>query len=278
MWVLVWAVVCGEQRCHRQQWSQLRRPAAAPPGPAHQEVTVNRIRFVRRTLARRASPPGTGEPHSRQPNDQESHLVSRAGSDGLAGRFLQHAAAGASVTASQNRPAPTATNSRLRTITTPRLLLTLLLAAGATSAVAQPASASTPIPAAGTFFFVAAPVPSDFRMAGGNTFVTLFFPAGVLTGDITGTFTEQLRVVTHSDGSQNVHGNATCTCAVAGRTGVLVFDNIAGTTSPSGVGNAHFVLSGSGGLADLHGQGTAIITPTPRGPFGAYTAQYSFGP
>jgi hypothetical protein len=135
-----------------------------------------------------------------------------------------------------------------------------------------------PVPAAGTFFFTAPPVPSDFRMADGNTFVTLFFPSGVLTGDITGTFTEQLRVVTHPDGSQNVHGNATCTCTVADRTGVLAFDNIAGTTSPSGVGNAHFVLSGSGGLADLHGQGTAIITPTPQGPFGVYTAQYSFGP
>ena len=159
-----------------------------------------------------------------------------------------------------------------------RRLLTLLLAAGAALVVAQPASASTPIAATGTFFFVAAPVPSDFRTADGNAFVTLFFPAGVLTGDITGTFTEQLSFVTHSDGSQNLHGNATCTCAVAGRTGVLVFDNITGTTNPSGVGNAHFVLSGSGGLADLHGQGTAIITQTWRGPVGVYTAQYSFGP
>ena len=239
---------------------------------------MNCVRRVRRTLARWAGPSRTGEPHAGQPNDQEPHLASRAGSDGLAGRFLPHVAAGASVATGHSRPAPTATNSRRRTITTPRLLLTFLLAAGATLVVVQPASASTPIAVTGTFFFVAAPVPSDFRAADGNTFVTLFFPAGVLTGDITGTFTEQLQVVTHSDGSQNVHGNATCTCAVAGRTGVLVFDNIAGTTNPSGVGNAQFVLSGSGGLADLHGQGTAIITPTPQGPFGVYTAQYSFGP
>jgi hypothetical protein len=73
-------------------------------------------------------------------------------------------------------------------------------------------------------------------------------------------------------------GRPPSTCAVAGRTGVLVFDNFAGTTSPSAVGNAHFVLSGSGALAGLHGQATAIITPTPQGPFGVYTAQYSFGP
>jgi hypothetical protein len=156
-------------------------------------------------------------------------------------------------------------------------LLSVVLAAGAALVAGQPVAASTPIPVAGTFFFVAAPVPSDFRMAGGNAFVTLSFPAGVVTGDIHGNFTEQLNVVTHPDGSQNLQGNATCTCAVAGRTGTLVFDNIVGTTDITGVSDAHFVLSGSGGLAGLHGQGTAMVSPTQQGPFGVYTAQYSFG-
>jgi hypothetical protein len=80
---------------------------------------VNRIR---RTVVRWASPPGTSEPYSRQPNGQEPDLVSRPGSDGLARRFIQHVAAGASVAAGQDRPAATTTNSRRRTITTPRLL------------------------------------------------------------------------------------------------------------------------------------------------------------
>jgi hypothetical protein len=155
-------------------------------------------------------------------------------------------------------------------------LLTSLLAVGATLIAVQPAAASTPVPVAGTFFFMAPPLLSDFRMAGGNAFVTLSFSAGVVTGDITGNFTEQLHVVTHPDGSGSVHGNATCTCAVGGRTGTLVFDNIAGTTNPSGVSEAHFVLSGSSGLAGLHGQGTAIVSPTQQGPFGVYTAQSSF--
>jgi hypothetical protein len=157
-------------------------------------------------------------------------------------------------------------------------LLTLVLAAGAALIAVQPVAASTPISVTGTFFFVPPPpVPSGFRMAGGNAFVTVYFPAGVVTGGIAGNFTEQLHFVTHPDGSQNLRGNATCTCAVGGRTGTLVFDNIAGTTNTSGVSEAHFVLSGSGGLADLHGQGTAIVSPTPQGPFGVYTAQYSFG-
>jgi Protein of unknown function (DUF3224) len=154
-------------------------------------------------------------------------------------------------------------------------MLTPLVAAGAALVTIQPVAASTPVSVAGTFYFVKAPVQSGFRMADGNTFVTLSFPAGVVTGDITGNFTEQLHVVTHPNGSQNIQGNAICTCAVAGRTGTLVFDNIVGTTNASGVAEAHFVLSGSGGLADLHGQGTAIVSPTL---FGVYTAQYSFGP
>jgi hypothetical protein len=156
-------------------------------------------------------------------------------------------------------------------------LPTLLLAAGAAVFAVQPVAASTPVSVAGIFFFVAAPVPSDFRIADGNVFVTLSFPAGIVRGDIAGTFTEQLNVVTHPDGFQNVQGNAICNCTVAGRTGTLAFDNIAGTTNPSGVSEAHFVLSGSGGLADLHGQGTAIISPTSQGLVGVYTAQYSFG-
>jgi hypothetical protein len=157
-------------------------------------------------------------------------------------------------------------------------MMTLPLAATAALVAAQPVSASTPVSVTGTFFFVAAPVPSDFRTADGNSFVTLSFTAGVLTGDITGTFTEQLQIVTHPDGSQNVKGNAWCACAVAGRKGTLVFDNIVGTTNASGISEAHYVLSGSGGLEDLHGQGTAVVSPTPRGPLGVYTAQYSFDP
>jgi uncharacterized protein DUF3224 len=157
-------------------------------------------------------------------------------------------------------------------------MLTLLLAALAALFAVQPAVASNPIAVAGTIFFTAPPVPSDLRTADGNTFVTLTFTAGVLTGDITGSFTEQLSIVTHPDGSGNVQGNATCTCVVAGRAGTLVFDNIAGTSNAAGVGEAHYVLSGSGGLAGLHGQGTAIVSPTARGLVGVYTAQYSFDP
>ena len=83
---------------------------------------MNRIRRVRRSLARRASSPGTGEPHASQPQSQEPQLASRSGRDGLAGRFTQDLAAAASMAAGQNRPAPAATASRRRSISMSGLL------------------------------------------------------------------------------------------------------------------------------------------------------------
>jgi hypothetical protein len=68
------------------------------------------------SLARGASPPGTGEPPARQPDGQGYHLASRPGRDGLAGRSIQDMAAGARVAAGHTRPAPTTANSRWRTI------------------------------------------------------------------------------------------------------------------------------------------------------------------
>jgi hypothetical protein len=79
-------------------------------------------RDVRRTLARGASPHGTGEPRASQPEGQGPHLASRPGRDGLAARFIQDMAAGASVAADQDRPGPTTANSRWRAITMPRML------------------------------------------------------------------------------------------------------------------------------------------------------------
>ena len=94
--------------------------------PAWREITVSRIprigRDVRPSSAHGASPPGTGDPRASQPSGQEPHLVSRPGGDSLVGRFIQHVAAGATVAAGQNRPAPATTHSRWRTIMTPRLL------------------------------------------------------------------------------------------------------------------------------------------------------------
>jgi hypothetical protein len=83
---------------------------------------MNRIRRVRRSLARGASPPGTGEPQASQPQGQGPVLASWPGRDGLAAWFSQDLAAGAGVAAGQDRPAPTTTSARWRAIIAPRLL------------------------------------------------------------------------------------------------------------------------------------------------------------
>ena len=59
--------------------SGISRDSPSPPGPAHQEVTVNSIRRLRRPMARRASSPGRAEPQGRQPG--------RRGRGRLAGRL-----------------------------------------------------------------------------------------------------------------------------------------------------------------------------------------------
>ena len=83
---------------------------------------MNRIRRLCRSLIRPASPPSTGEPRASQLHGQGPVLASGPGRDGLAAWFSQDLTAGASVTAGQDRPAPTITSSRWRTRTTPRLV------------------------------------------------------------------------------------------------------------------------------------------------------------
>jgi hypothetical protein len=83
---------------------------------------MNRIRHVRRTLARRESPPGPGEPPANQAQNRRPHLASRPGRGGFAARLIKDLAAAAAVAAGQHRPGPAATTTRQRAITAPRLL------------------------------------------------------------------------------------------------------------------------------------------------------------
>jgi hypothetical protein len=57
--------------------------------------------------------------------------------------------------------------------------------------------------------------PTGSRSAGGNTIITAN-ASGVLSGALTGGFTEDLRQVFHSDGTSNFHGTVTCACTSRG--------------------------------------------------------------
>jgi hypothetical protein len=105
---------------------------------------------------------------------------------------------------------------------------------------------------------------------GGNAFYGGTFSAtftGILTGSCSGAETG----VIHADGSGNWKGSASCTGTVAGQSGAYSFDfTVKG--APDGSFKGSFVLSGTGALANLHGESTMLGTPTDTGDIVSYTA------
>ena len=132
-----------------------------------------------------------------------------------------------------------------------------IAAIAVTMLLAFPAAATAPTSASGTFVF-ASMTPTGARSADGNTIITAN-ATGALSGALTGTFTEALRQVLHSDGTSELHGTITCTCTVGGMTGTVVI-RFQGSGTGSGVAGEFAVLSSSGGLEGLLGQGTFAQT------------------
>jgi hypothetical protein len=123
-------------------------------------------------------------------------------------------------------------------------------------AIANPAGASTPVQGSGTITVTPGSFQvTSFRQADGNTFIT-YTDSGWFGGAIQGAYTETGHVITHADGSQNIRGDDTCTCTVLGRTGAYADSFWATGSAITGVAQGSFEISGSGGLAGLHGEGT----------------------
>ena len=124
----------------------------------------------------------------------------------------------------------------------------------------RPAGATAPTEYIATY--TVSTTDTSVRQAGGNTIVEQSGSA-VLTGDIVGSATQTDRLVVHADDSVNLQGRFTCTCTVAGRSGTVTV-RFTGTAPAGGVIEGHdVVVSGTGGLASLHGQGTFHGTATP---------------
>lgn len=124
---------------------------------------------------------------------------------------------------------------------------------GAAVLFAQPAGATSLIPASGTFVDV--PTSTQVRMADGNLIITQTVTQ-TLTGTFTGTASQHTTTVVHRTGAANFHGAETCTCTVAGKSGSLVL-GFSGTGAPDGSFEGQFVIiSGTGDLANLNGRGT----------------------
>jgi hypothetical protein len=116
------------------------------------------------------------------------------------------------------------------------------------------AFASTPAVETGAFSYTSLTITSS-RMADGNFFFTGIF-TGPFTGALTGPVTQTITEVDHPTGRSNFSGMITCTCTVAGTAGTLIMRYEGTGTGPWVFGGQFVIISGTGGLAQLHGSGT----------------------
>jgi hypothetical protein len=131
-------------------------------------------------------------------------------------------------------------------------LLILVLTAGA-ALTALPASATPPTPVSGTFAVVTATTTST-RTAGGNTFTTLT-RTSIVSGTFTGTATDTVTLVTHSNGTTSLRGAGTCVCAIGVRSGTFEYSFNGKGIFPTSASGRYVAGHGAGGLAGLHAQG-----------------------
>jgi hypothetical protein len=147
--------------------------------------------------------------------------------------------------------------------------------AAATLLVAAPASATTPIPFAGTFQNTSSVV-TGFRQADGNTFISQIVQV-VYAGDLAGPVVEHIDVVIHPDGTLNAKGADVCACTLTGTglSGRIVLPFTA-TGDASGAVRGRFTIGdGTDGLANLHGVGTF---ESPNGSSGPFSGVYHLDP
>ncbi len=109
---------------------------------------------------------------------------------------------------------------------------------------------------AGTGFTV-----TGTSFADGNVLMTITVTT-LLTGTFTGTGVDQASLLVHPDGTFNAQHLSICTCYFEGRSGTLnsIFDLRGSMVTKVAVGQ-WTILSGTGGLANLWGQGTLNGSP-----------------
>ena len=146
-------------------------------------------------------------------------------------------------------------------------LLALML-----SVLVLPAAAGAvpPLTGGGTFT-VSSAVTTSTRQADGNTFLTLRVTT-LYSGALQGTGVDEETVIVHPDGTLNGSTFGTFTGTIGGTAGTAVL-RVEGTGDVgTGVLRGRFtILDGTGGLANVHGEGTSQAV----GDSGTYSVTYS---
>lgn len=125
----------------------------------------------------------------------------------------------------------------------------------AATPVTTVADVAAPIPASGTFTQTAI-TGLQIRSAGPNTILEQT-SQGTISGTLSGSYADQLKVVIHPNGRFNAHFTITCECTVNGESGVLELvasdrGEIVSPTTAVFAGRA-VIRGGSGDLSDLRG-------------------------
>lgn len=152
--------------------------------------------------------------------------------------------------------------------------LALIAVVAAAIGLAQAALATAPVTGTGAFTPAGPPTTLSTRSADGNTIVTqrqTFTDTGVETG----TEIDAVTFVFHPDGTFNFKADVAFTGTVAGRSGTLA-QRFEGTGDATTFHGQIETLSGTGGLANLRGQGTFVGSSTTGS--GTYTFNYHFDP
>jgi hypothetical protein len=132
------------------------------------------------------------------------------------------------------------------------------------------ASAASPVNGSGTFT-VSSAVTTSTRQADGNTFLTLRATT-LYSGTLQGAGVGEETVIVHPDGTLSGSTFETFTGTIGGAAGTAVL-RVEGTGDVgTGVLRGRFtILDGTGGLANVHGEGTFQAV----GDSGTYSVMYS---
>ena len=158
-----------------------------------------------------------------------------------------------------------------RTLST--LFLVCLLAFTATLSIPL-VHATKPTQVSGTIAALGFTV-TGMRSADGNTIVILIETES-LAGDLTGTMVAEVREMIHASGRVEGQALSTITGSAMGKSGTVVLRYVMTGTYGGTFSGQWVILSGTGDLANLHGQGT--VTADTSAGTGTYSGQIHFEP